>query len=390
MSFPRPVLERDGMGLIHEAGFITAGNYPEDDPGSGLEAHLQLFEWGEQLGFDTAGVRERHLERGVSSAATFLAAATQRTRSITLESDVFPLGFDNPFRVAEEAATIAALAPGRFNIGISVSAPQADLLEPLTVAVAEDGNDRYARAEKFLAALRSDYLGEPGSTIDTPYGPQRPRVQPVIPGILNDVWYGGGSDTSIQWAARKGLSLLLGNLTFGGDHYANFREARLAQLDLYAREFNGKPRNRRLGVERVIVPLDSADEPTRQKYRDFKARRDPRTLKPFGPKHILAEPDLVGFAGEIVEDILNDPVFNGETRLRVALPYGLRPADYRQILQDIAERVLPHVGWTPRRTGPASDHTLQSRGSAGSQPAPGRTERYRTSHDQGKDHLHGE
>jgi alkanesulfonate monooxygenase SsuD/methylene tetrahydromethanopterin reductase-like flavin-dependent oxidoreductase (luciferase family) len=337
------------MGLIREAGFITAGNYPDDAPSGGLEAQLQLFEWGEQLGYDTAGVRERHLEHGVSSAATFLAAATQRTRSITLESDVFPLGFDNPFRVAEEVATIAALAPGRFNIGISVSAPQADLLEPLAVPFAENGHNRYAVAEQFLAALRSDYLGEPGATIETPDGPQRPRIQPVIPGIVDNVWYGGGSDTSIQWAARTGLSLLLGNLTYGGDQFASFREARLAQLALYDREFTGKPGNKRLGVERVIVPLDSADEATRQKYRDYKARRDPRTRKPFGPKHILAEPDLVGFADEIVEDILNDPVFNGETRLRIALPYSLQSGEYRQILQDIAERVLPRVGWTPRQ-----------------------------------------
>jgi alkanesulfonate monooxygenase SsuD/methylene tetrahydromethanopterin reductase-like flavin-dependent oxidoreductase (luciferase family) len=337
------------MGLIREAGFITAGNYLDDDPAGGLESQLQLFEWGEQLGFDTAGVRERHLEHGVSSAATFLAAATQRTKAITLESDVFPLGFDNPFRVAEHATTIAALAPGRFNIGFSVSAPQADLLTPLTVSFTEEGG-RYARAEKFLEALQSYFLGEPGSTIDTPDGPQRPRVQPVIPDILDRVWYGGGSDNSIRWAATKGLSLLLGNLTFGGDRYTSFREARLDQLELYANEFTGKPENRRVGVERVIVPLDGADEPTRQKYRDFKARRDPRTLKPFGPNHILAEPDLVGFADEIVDDILNDPVFNGDTRLRVALPYSFEPSEYRQILQDIAEKVLPQLGWTPRET----------------------------------------
>jgi alkanesulfonate monooxygenase SsuD/methylene tetrahydromethanopterin reductase-like flavin-dependent oxidoreductase (luciferase family) len=355
------------MGLIREAGFITAGTYPDADPAAGLEAHLQLFEWGEQLGFDTAGVRERHLEHGVSSAATFLAAATQRTRTITLESDVFPLGLDNPFRVAEAVATIAALAPGRFNIGISVSAPHADLLEPLAVPFVENGHDRYDRAAKFLAALRGDYLGEPNTTIDTPDGPQRPRIQPVIPGIIDDVWFGGGSDASIQWAARKGLSLLLGNLTYGGDHYRSFRDARLAQLDLYHREFAGKPRNRRLGVERVIVPLDGADEPTRQKYRAFKAQRDPRTLQPFGPRHILAEPDLVGFADEIVEDILGDPVFDGETRLRVALPYSFEPHEYRQILQDIAERVLPHVGWTPRSARPATHppRALRANGLAG-------------------------
>lgn len=115
-----------------------------------------------------------------------------------------------------------------------------------------------------------------------------------------------------------------------------------------SRRFTGKPQNRRLGVKRVIVPLDGAEEPARQKPRDFQARRDPRPRKSFAPQHSLAESDLVGFAQEIPEDSLNDPVTDGETRLRIALPYSLPPNEYRQILPDIAERVLPQVGWTPR------------------------------------------
>lgn len=101
-------------------------------------------------------------------------------------------------------------------------------------------------------------------------------------------------------------------------------------------------------MERVIVPLDGAEEPTRQKHRAFKARRDPRARKPCGLHHVLAEPDQVGFADEIAEDILNDPVVDGETRPRIALPSSLPPGEYRQILQDIAGRVLPHAGWAPR------------------------------------------
>jgi hypothetical protein len=61
---------------IRHVAFVTPGNYAEDDPESGLEAALRLFEKGEALGFDSAWVRSRHLERGISSAATFLAVAS--------------------------------------------------------------------------------------------------------------------------------------------------------------------------------------------------------------------------------------------------------------------------------------------------------------------------
>jgi hypothetical protein len=141
---------------------------------------------------------------------------------------------------------------------------------------------------------------------------------------------------------------MLGNLTHGGGDIRSFRQARLAQIDLYRREYTGAPENRRIAVERVIVPLDGADPEAREKYRAYKAQRDARTREPQGPTQLLIEPDLVGFADEIVEDLLSDPVFDGETRLRMSLPFHFSLSEYRQILQDMVERVLPRVGWTPR------------------------------------------
>lgn len=61
---------------LESLSFLTPGNCPDDDPYSGVEETLQLFEFGEQQGFDGAWIRQRHLEHGVSSAAVFLAAAT--------------------------------------------------------------------------------------------------------------------------------------------------------------------------------------------------------------------------------------------------------------------------------------------------------------------------
>jgi|GEM_PF-3237178 len=69
---------------ISHIGFLTPGNYTDERPLDGLDDTLRLFEFAEVLGFDSAWVRQRHLEHGISSAAAFLGAATQRTKTIQL------------------------------------------------------------------------------------------------------------------------------------------------------------------------------------------------------------------------------------------------------------------------------------------------------------------
>ncbi|MFI2333110.1 LLM class flavin-dependent oxidoreductase [Nocardia rhamnosiphila] len=93
--------------------FLTPGNYPDEDPAAGLEDTLRLFEFGERLGVDGAWVRQRHLEHGVGSAAVFLAAAGQRTRRIQLGTAVIPIGYESPFRLAEDLAMADILSGGR-------------------------------------------------------------------------------------------------------------------------------------------------------------------------------------------------------------------------------------------------------------------------------------
>lgn len=55
--------------------FLTPGNLADDDPYTDLEEILELFAYGEELGYGGARIRQRHLEHGVGSAAVFLAAA---------------------------------------------------------------------------------------------------------------------------------------------------------------------------------------------------------------------------------------------------------------------------------------------------------------------------
>src|SRR3954447_2982078 len=108
---------------LEKLGFLTIGSFDGDDPGAGHESTLQVIELGERLGFDSAWVRHRHLQHGISSPVAVLAAATQRTRRIELGTAVTPLGWENPLRLAEDLATVDVLSGGRLNPGFSVGAP---------------------------------------------------------------------------------------------------------------------------------------------------------------------------------------------------------------------------------------------------------------------------
>lgn len=326
---------------IAEAGLTLPGTYDESDPSGGLEETLRLIEYAEELGYQVAGVRQRHLERGLSSALPFLAAATQRTSTIRLETAVVPLGYETPFRLAEDFATVDVLSRGRLNVGISSSAPHREVLRPLGRVGELDEIEPYTLIARFLEALEGRALSD--DVIATPYGPQIPRVQPHVPSLRDRVWLGGGSARSVRWAGQHGLKLLLGNLA-AADGDASFETVQRARIDEYDAAFVG-PGEPAVGVERVIVPTDSATAAQRAHYAEFAAGREARTLAP--TRGVVFQRDLVGSTDEIVERLRADPAIDGRTAVRVAVPYAFHRDEYRQILSDIAEGVLPRLGWRP-------------------------------------------
>lgn len=330
--------------VITDAGLTLPGNYPEANPAEGLEETLRLFEYAEELGYQVVGVRQRHLERGLSSALPFLAAATQRTSTIRLETAVVPLGYETPFRLAEDFATVDVLSRGRVNVGISSSAPHRDVLRPLGRVEEGDDIEPYTLIARFLEALEGRALSD--GEIATPYGPQIPRVQPHVPSLRDRVWLGGGSSRSVRWAAENGLKLLLGNLA-AADGDLPFETVQRARIDEYHAAFagTGEPA---VGVERVIVPTDSATAAQRAHYAEFAASREARTLAP--TRGLVFQKDLVGSTDEIVDRLRADPAIDGRTEVRVAVPYAFHRDEYRQILSDIAEGVLPRLGWRPAGT----------------------------------------
>src|ERR1700760_2312891 len=102
---------------LEKLGFLTIGLFDGRDPGPGHQVTLRMIELGERLGFDSAWLRHRHLQYGISSPVAIMAAASQRTARIELGTAVTPLGWENPLRLAEDLATVDILSGGRVHPG---------------------------------------------------------------------------------------------------------------------------------------------------------------------------------------------------------------------------------------------------------------------------------
>jgi alkanesulfonate monooxygenase SsuD/methylene tetrahydromethanopterin reductase-like flavin-dependent oxidoreductase (luciferase family) len=141
---------------LRKLGFLTIGLFDEDDPRRGHESTLEIISLGEQLGFDSAWVRHRHLQYGISSPVAVLAAATQRTSRIHLGTAVTPLGWENPLRLAEDWATVDILSGGRLNPGVSVGPPMRydEVKEALYPSTSEVEDFSYERVRRLLDFVR--------------------------------------------------------------------------------------------------------------------------------------------------------------------------------------------------------------------------------------------
>src|SRR5581483_4862773 len=143
---------------LRKLGFLTIGLFDEADPRAGHESTLRIIELGERLGFDSAWVRHRHLQYGISSPVAVLAAASQRTRRIELGTAVIPLGWENPLRLAEDLATVDILSGGRVNPGVSVGPPMhfEQVKEALYPDTADAEDFSYERVRRLLAFVRGE------------------------------------------------------------------------------------------------------------------------------------------------------------------------------------------------------------------------------------------
>ncbi|MEV0177426.1 LLM class flavin-dependent oxidoreductase [Streptomyces sp. NPDC050803] len=338
-STPRP---------LRKLGFVTIGLFDGADPRAGHESTLGIIELGERLGFDSAWLRHRHLQYGISSPIAVLAAASQRTSRIELGTAVTPLGWENPLRLAEDLATVDVLSGGRLNPGVSVGPPMhfdrvKDALYPDTADAEEFG---YERVRRLLDLVRgkpaTDFSGVEGFEVFSD------RVQPHSPGLGRRMWYGGGSLNSARWAGEHGMNFLTSSVVKAEDAEGpyDFAEIQLSHIRAF-RAAHPDGEAARVSQGLVVIPTDSATPAQRAKYEEYAARRTPRTAAPQGPARLLFAPDIVGTSEQIAERLHAHAAFREVDEVAFALPFTFEHEDYVQILTDMATVLGPALGRRP-------------------------------------------
>jgi alkanesulfonate monooxygenase SsuD/methylene tetrahydromethanopterin reductase-like flavin-dependent oxidoreductase (luciferase family) len=331
---------------LRKLGFLTIGLFDPASPRAGHQTTLEIIELGERLGFDSAWVRHRHLQFGISSPVAVLAAASQRTTRIALGTAVIPLGWENPLRLAEDLATVDILSDGRLNPGISVGPPMHwdDVRPALYPDTAEHEDFSYARVERLLRLVR----GEPATTFRGKEGIEEwsDRVEPHSPGLADRLWYGGASLRSAEWAGDHAMNFLTSSVLKvhgGGFTRPDFATLQGEQI----RTFRERHPDGRVSQGLVVIPTDSATDDQRRRYEDYAAARMPRTREPHGPAQLLFSPDFVGPSDELADRLHEHAGFQLVDEVAFALPFSFQPPDYVQLLTDTAERLGPALGWSP-------------------------------------------
>ncbi len=331
---------------LAKLGFLTIGLFDGADPGPGHRSLLEIIELGEQLGFDSAWLRHRHLQYGVSSPIAIMAAASQRTSRIELGTAVTPLGWENPLRLAEDLATVDILSGGRINPGVSVNPPTTDAgtLAALYPDTADAEDFGYERVARLLSLVRgdavADFSGARGIEVYSR------RIEPHSPGLIDRMWYGGGSLASARWAGEHGMNFLTSSVV-RAEQSEDFADIQLSHIQAFR---SAHPAGERARVSQglVVIPTDSASAEQKARYRAYVEARTPRTAAPQGPGRMVFAPDLIGSSRQIADALYAHAGFQQVDEVAFALPFSFEHADYVQILTDMATRLGPALGWSPQ------------------------------------------
>jgi luciferase family oxidoreductase group 1 len=207
------------------------------DAGGALRNSLDLARHAERLGFHRFWLAEHHNMPGIASAATAVALAhvAAGTSSIRLGSGGIMLPNHAPYVIAEQFGTLAALHPGRIDLGLG-RAPGTD--------------QTTARALRRNLASGADSFPQDVVELLHFLGPaDAAQVVRAIPGAGSDVevWILGSSLFGAQVAAALGLPFAFAS------HFAPAELDRA--LAIYRERFQPSPRLQRPYVMAALMVI---------------------------------------------------------------------------------------------------------------------------------------
>ena len=208
-----PLASSPPLSILDLAPIVEGGT-----ASAALRNSLDLATHAERLGYRRFWLAEHHNATGIASAATavVIAHVAGGTSTIRVGAGGIMLPNHSPLVIAEQFGTLAALHPGRIDLGLG-RAPGTDQLTMLALRRDHPGSDTFPQDVLELHAL----LGEP----------QPGQAVRAIPGMGSHVplWILGSSLYGAQLAAALGLPYAFAS------HFAP--DALLPALEIYREKF---------------------------------------------------------------------------------------------------------------------------------------------------------
>jgi alkanesulfonate monooxygenase SsuD/methylene tetrahydromethanopterin reductase-like flavin-dependent oxidoreductase (luciferase family) len=323
--------------FVHPTGTGTAEEVYEDT--------LWLFQAAEAAGFHAAWVSQLHFQtfRGrLSSPFPFLVRAAERTRSIELASGVATLPFENPLRLAEDAAVTNVLLRERLAFGVGSGEPVAAEFAPFGVPF-EEKNER---SRVNLGALVKALRGEP-------LGPHGVRLQPPAGRLAERVWWASGNRERALWAAHEGVNLLIN--VDQSRWNVSMAQANADTAQAYRAAWN-RPHPPRVGVWRIVFPWDDPDTALDTYWRITGAEAEVNlkrgltkgvgTLEELRARQQQSELLLIGQPRKVVEQLRREQELIGFTDFQFYFTFsGLARDEKLRLLQRLADDIAGPLGW---------------------------------------------
>jgi alkanesulfonate monooxygenase SsuD/methylene tetrahydromethanopterin reductase-like flavin-dependent oxidoreductase (luciferase family) len=182
--------------------------YPERSFEELTTGVLEYAALAERLGFKSLWTSEHHFtsDGDTPSPLVVCGALAAITTKMRIGTNLVVLPLHNPIRLAEDAATLAILSGGRFDLGVG-----AGYLPSNYAAFGQTLRRRGALMEEGLSLLRRAWRGESVASEGKCWSLPDVSVQPLpAPGNEPQLFVGGFTPPAINRAARLGDGFLCG------------------------------------------------------------------------------------------------------------------------------------------------------------------------------------
>jgi alkanesulfonate monooxygenase SsuD/methylene tetrahydromethanopterin reductase-like flavin-dependent oxidoreductase (luciferase family) len=302
---------------------------------------IELIVAADALGFDSAWVAQHHFDKAGRLPAPFplLAAAAERTQRIRLGTAIVVLPFENPIRLAEDAAVVDALSGGRLELGVGSGADPAEFL-----AFDLDAERRRELTTDGLRVLQRTLAGEL-------LGASGLRLHPPAPTLGERLWQAVYGVAGAQYAAQNGAGMLINRAVYESSAPSDQLQAEWARAYLAASASRVAPR---IGLSRGVYLADDRRaalvdlrEGIGQMAEGFVRRGvfpANQSLETYCERLYVS----YGNAEEVAAQLAADKVLPYTTDLIVQFSPATPPfAQAVRMLEQIATEVAPALGWRP-------------------------------------------